>query len=427
MKDLPFPRGVRDLLPNEALFRNQVLKAVEKVFQSFGFLAIDTPTFESLDLLRAKGSIGEDNKLIYELKNENLGLRYDHTVSLARYYVMHKNLPLPFKRYYMGKTFRMDEPQKNRYREFTQADADIIGGDYGYTDAEAIAAVCKAYESVGINYEIHINDRRFIDAMLKAFGVNTDFSTGVYRLIDKLDKRSAEDISNMMLELGLTKEQVDNLMGTVVRNGTNDEKLTYLLELTKSENEINEFRMLLKLLEQYKLRGAVLVDFALVRGIDYYTSTVFEFKSADKDMKVSIGSGGRYDKLIGLYSGSEIGACGASMGIDRVLDLLNAGDSIKYTYAQAIVNYVKPNNYTYALDVANKLRGAGINTDINNSTRNIANQLSYANSLKIKYAIIVGDAEQKEEKVKIKDLISGEESIVSIDEAIQQLKKREED
>lgn len=425
MKDLPFPRGVRDLLPNEALFRNQAIKAVEGVFQGFGFLTIDTPTFESLDLLRAKGSIGEDNKLIYELKNENLGLRYDHTVSLARYYIMHKNLPLPFKRYYIGKAFRMDEPQKNRYREFTQADVDIIGGDYGYTDAETIAAVCKAYEAIGINYEIHINDRRFIDAMLKAFGVNPDLYVDVYRAIDKLDKRSVEDISSMLAGLGMNKEQVDGLMGEVTRAGTNDEKLGYLLRVTKAEAEIKEFRMLLDLLGQYRPRGAVLVNFALVRGIDYYTSTVFEFKSANKDMKASIGSGGRYDKLIGLYSGNEIGACGASLGIDRSLDILDSSNSMKYTYAQALVCYVKPDNYAYALGVANGLRKAGINTDINNAFRNITNQLSYANSLKIRYAIIVGDAEQREGKVKVKDLVDGTESMLSVAEAVQQIGKEE--
>ena len=423
MKDLPFPRGVRDLLPSEALFRNQAIKTVEGVFQNFGFLTIDTPVFESLDILRAKGSIGEDNKLIYELKNENLGLRYDLTVSLARYYIMHKNLPLPFKRYYIGKAYRMDEPQKNRYREFTQADVDIVGGDYGYTDAEAIAAVCRAYESLGVNYEVHINDRRFIDALLRAFGVKPDLNVGVYRLIDKLDKRSSDDVSKMLLELGLGKDQVDSLMGIVTRGGSNDEKLGYLLEVTKDDAELKEFRLLLDLLGQYSLRGAVIVDFALVRGIDYYTSTVFEFKSANKAMKVSIGSGGRYDKLIGLYSGKDVGAVGASMGIDRILDLLDAGSSLRYTYAQAIVSYIKQDNYTYALDVANRLRKAGINTDINNSARNLANQLSYANSLRIRYAIIVGDAEQKEEKVKVKDLVSGEESVVSVDDAVQQLVK----
>ncbi|EQD37124.1 histidyl-tRNA synthetase [mine drainage metagenome] len=423
MKDLPFPRGVRDLLPNEALFRNKALRDVERVFQSFGFLTIDTPTFESLDLLRAKGSIGEDTKLLYEMKNENLGLRYDLTVSVARYYAMHKNLPLPFKRYYIGKSFRMDEPQKNRYREFTQADVDIIGGDYGYTDAEAIAAACKAYESLGVNYEIHINDRRFIDAMLRVFGIDPNLNIGVYRTIDKLDKRSPEEVSKMLLELGMSKEQVDNLMGVVTRAGTNNEKLEYLLGITKDEKDVNEFRMLLGLLDQYKLLGAVIVDFALVRGIDYYTSTVLEFKSADKDMKVSIGSGGRYDKLIGLYSGTVVAACGASIGIDRVLDLLDFGNSSEYTYAKVIVNYIKPDNYMYALGVANKLREAGIDTDINNAARNLANQLSYANSLKIKYAVIVGDAEQKMEKVKMRDLISGTESVISVDDAIQQLKK----
>ena len=151
MAEIPFPRGVKDLMPNEALFQNELLKKVESVFQRFGFLTIDTPTFESLKVLKAKSAIGEESDLIYEIKDEDLGLRYDNTVSLARYMAMHQDLPLPFKRYYIGKVWRKDEPQKNRYREIMQADVDVIGGDAVQNNAEVLATTATALEQIGLN------------------------------------------------------------------------------------------------------------------------------------------------------------------------------------------------------------------------------------------------------------------------------------
>ena len=160
MADIPFPRGVRDLLPNEALFRNELLKKTESIFRTFGFLTIDTPSFESLQVLKAKNAIGSDTKLIYEMKDELLGLRYDNTMSLARYIAMHMELPMPFKRYYIGKCWRREEPQHLRYREITQADADIIGGNAPMADAEVIAVAAAVFDSIGIKYEICVNDRQ---------------------------------------------------------------------------------------------------------------------------------------------------------------------------------------------------------------------------------------------------------------------------
>ena len=159
MPEIPFPRGVRDLLPNEALFRNELVEKIESVFRLFGYLSIDTPAFESISILKAKNTIGADNKLIYEMKNEQLGLRYDHTVSLARYMAMHQELPMPFKRYYIGKAWRREEPQRLRYREFMQADADIIGGEKTKTDAAVIAVAAIILDNIGIDYAIGINDR----------------------------------------------------------------------------------------------------------------------------------------------------------------------------------------------------------------------------------------------------------------------------
>jgi histidyl-tRNA synthetase len=419
MADLPLPRGVRDLMPNEALFRNEMLKKIEKVYQSFGFLTIDTPTFESLEVLKAKNAIGEESKLIYEMKDDKIGLRYDHTISLARYYSMHQDLPLPFKRYFIGKNWRKEEPQKNRYREFVQADVDILGGKPIHTDAEAIAAASKGFEALGVEYEIKINDRRFVDLILEKLGVKGEQLKPVYRAIDKLDKLEVSEVAKQLIGIGLSEKQVDELVGIIDLKGPNEEKLDFIAAYEKDRAVIKEFAELLNVLKMYNLKGTVTVDFSLVRGIDYYTSTAFEFKSTKKGMKRSIGSGGRYDNLIELYSGKKVAAIGASIGVDVVgNEILDYSSAKQYTYAQVMVNYLKDSNFPYALKVANSLREAGINTDINLASRNLGNQLAYANSIGVPYAIIIGDSEEKAKKLKIKNLTTGEEKTANTEEAI---------
>ncbi len=418
--DLSFPRGVRDFLPNEALFRNELVRKVEEVYRRFGFLSIDTPVFESLQVLKAKDAIGSENKLIYELKNENLGLRYDHTVSLARYYAMHQELPLPFKRYYTGKLYRLEEPQKNRYREFTQADVDILGGRFSYTDAEVIAASARVLESLGIGYEIRVGDRRFIDAALAKLGIPQNLHLAVFRAVDKLDKIGQDGVVELLNQAGIPDAQLSGIVEFINFNGNNDEKLEYVSRFVDLLL-VSEFRTLLGALSLYGLSGIIKLDLSLVRGIDYYTSTVFEYKSLGGSVTLSIGGGGRYDNLIALYSGRKVPAVGSSLGIDRMLDLLNYGSSIQYSYTTAVVCYIKEANLAYALKIANKLRESGINTDVNLASRNIANQLAYANSMGAKYAAIVGDAEERDGKLKLRNMSSGEELVLDVAEAAKKM------
>ncbi len=421
MSDIPFPRGVRDLMPNEALFRNELMRKIESVYQRFGFLAIDTPAFESMSVLTAKNAIGEENKLIYELKNENLGLRYDQTVSLARYYAMHTDVPLPFKRYAIGKVWRMDEPQRNRYREITQADIDILGGKPVLTDAEVIAASARALEAAGVDYELHVNDREAMDFVLAKLGIANELYNPVYHAIDKLDKLSLQDVEKMLTDLKLTDKQIDGIAGMLDLDATNDKKIDYLKDA--GDKPAQNMESLLALLDQYVLHGHVIVDLSVVRGLDYYTSTVFEFHSLREDMPGVIGGGGRYDNLVKLYSGKDIPAVGAAMGLDRIMNVLDSQDSPKYTYAEVIVNYIRDENYKYALKVASALRDAGINTDINLAQRNIANQLAFANSARMPAAIIVGDEEERTSKVKLRDLVTGEEETLSLNDAIRTLSR----
>lgn len=421
MPDIPFPRGVKDLMPNEALFRNEVISKIESVYRRFGFLTIDTPSFEHLQVLNAKGGIGEGSKQIFEIKDEELGLRYDHTVSLARYIAMHQSLPLPFKRYYIGKAWRKEEPQKNRYREFTQADVDIIGGERSICDAEIIATVATVFDELGVEYSIHINNRELIDGILKEFGVAQERYIDVIRTIDKLDKVGIDEVIKLLSDMKLDKSAIDQINAFITRQGDNSDKLSYAGAIVKDSTVVSELSKTFEFLALYKIRGKALLDFSVMRGFDYYTGTVFEF-FGEGDVKGSIGAGGRYDNLVGLYSGKPLPAVGCTLGVDRVLDLIDYRSSTKYTYSKVFVAYVKDSNLNYAANVANVLRANGINTELNLAKRNLANQLAYANSLKLKYAVIVGDEEEKLGKIKLRNLVSGDESIVSVDDALKTIK-----
>lgn len=423
MADIPFPRGVRDLLPNEALFRNEVLKKIEEIFQRYGFLTIDTPTFESMKVLNAKGGIGEDVKLIYEMKDEDVALRYDFTVSLARYVAMHQNLPLPFKRYVIGKAWRREEPQRLRYREFTQADVDIVGGRVAACDAEAIAVGAIALGSLGLDYVVQINSRKILDDLFELIGISKDLFLPVLRSVDKLDKIGRDGVIEQLEKLGLSRDIVSKIDALINFEGTNEDKLAYLEKTVKDKVPVAELRETLALLDLYKLRqGSMNINFSLVRGFDYYTGIVFEYKLIDPNVKSSIGGGGRYDTLIGTFSGKNIPAVGSSLGIDRILDVLNFSSSIRQTYATLFIATINDKNYNYALQVANLFRTQGIAVDINMASRNISNQLAYANSLNFKYAIIIGDAEEKKNEVRMRNLVDGNESTVSINDAMQILK-----
>jgi len=414
MADLQLPRGTRDLMPNEAIFRNEVLKKIEHLLQQFGFTTIDTPSFEQLTLLYAKSGIGEESKLVYELKDDDLGLRYDNTVSLARFVSMHKDIQLPFKRYYIGKVWRHEEPQHLRYREVTQVDADIVGGSETESDSEIIALGGKIMEALGIDYAIKLSDRRMMNSVLTTLGVSEDKALPTLRAIDKLDRKSSQEIAQLISSIGVESNIVDSIMDLVTFKGSNEDKLQYVENLTGGKGVTNGIKRLLDILGAYELKGRVEIDFSIVRGLDYYTGTVFEYKTGET--KESICGGGRYDKLIGLYGGKDIPAIGFAIGVDRLIDILGASSSPMSTYAKVFVAYVSEKNFKYAVKVANEIRKAGINVDLNTSSKNLANQLKYASMLKIPYAVIIGDEEEKLGKVKFRNLISGEEETLEAKE-----------
>jgi histidyl-tRNA synthetase len=409
-------------MPNEALFRNELLKRVESAFQLFGFATIDTPTFEPLSVLKAKNAIGEDTKLIYELKDESLGLRYDLTVSLARYMAMHQELPMPFKRYQIGKVWRREEPQRLRYREITQADADIVGGVKALADAEVIAVGAYVLESVGLDYVIEINDRLLMEEVFEKLGVDSKLFIGAARALDKLEKIGEEKVSEALSGLGISDEAVDGIIELAELSGSNKEKVSYVEKLLGDANATKDLKDMLAALAQYSVQGDTVVDFSLMRGLDYYTGIVFEFKAKSDSKGPSIAGGGRYDSLIGIYAGKPVPAVGIGIGIDRILDMLDYSASIEYGYAKVFIAEVTEKNRGYALRVASALRAKGIATEINISSRNLANQLAHANSLKMKYAIIIGDVEEKAGELKLRDLASGNEQTLSLEDAVKLLK-----
>ncbi len=421
MPDIPFPRGARDLLPNEALFRNELLKNIESVFQLFGFLTIDTPSFESLKVLKAKDAIGSDTKLIYELKDEQLGLRYDMTMSLARYMAMHQEVPMPFKRYYIGKAWRREEPQKLRYREITQADVDIVGGSKPFADAEVIAVAATIFDRIGLEYVACLNDRQIIDNVLMKFGVKDDKLIDVMRALDKIEKIGEDGVVKLLNGLEVESATIDQIIAFVSMKGTNEKKLDYVDKLLGSNESTKEIRTTLELLKSYNLKGKVNIEFSIIRGLDYYTGIVFEYKNKSEKSS-SIAGGGRYDNLIGIFSAKQMPAVGVSLGIDRILEMLGFSSSIEYTYARVFVANVNEKNYAYAIKIANALRAKGIPTDVNIALRNLSNQFAHANAIKTKYVAIVGDVEEKLGKLKLRNLISGNETVLSVDEAVKTIK-----
>jgi histidyl-tRNA synthetase len=336
---------------------------------------------------------------------------------------MHQDLPLPFKRYYIGKAWRREEPQKLRYREFTQADIDIVGGKEIPTDAEVIAAGATAIESVGMEYGIEINDRRLAEAVFTKFGVDKSLFIGVARAIDKLEKIGDEEVANLLKGLGLSSELVDQVVGFINLKGSNETKLSYAEGLLGSKELTGTLEKTIELIKQYHVRGECRINFSLMRGLDYYTGMVFEYKQLNTNEKSSIGGGGRYDKLIGLYSSKNVPAVGVSFGIDRILECLNFSNSLVYTYANIFVACVNDANYPYALRIANQFRAGGVPTDINLASRNLSNQFMYANALKVKYAVIIGAAEEKAGNLKLRNLLSGDEQTLTFDEALALVKR----
>ncbi len=413
---MPFnlPRGVRDYGPSEAIALHETISVVEEIFKRFGFYPIMTPALESIETLNSKVYGEESTKEIFLLQDGESGLRFDLTVPLARFVAGRKDLPLPFKRYQIDRAWRKDEPQHMRFREFIQADIDIIGASETKSDAEVIAATAKALEALGIDYTIFINHRVLLSSILDFFKIPASKHPTVMRILDKMAKIQHEELISQMASAGIALRLAEDLFMFLTEKKTNSDLLGKISGSLGGETpELRAISELLELLMQYGLRGKIEIDLSLARGLDYYTGFIYEFVSFHEGKRLpTIASGGRYDNLIGAFSKASLPAVGCSVGISRVVDLINSGS--RKTAANIFVAYIAEEDFPYALEVANSLRESGKYVDMNLHKRSISKQLEYVNALGIKYVAIIGKIEREAGKVKLRNMLSGEEELVAV-------------
>jgi histidyl-tRNA synthetase len=403
------PKGMRDILPEDAIVRRHVFETVEKVFRKYGFVPLETPAMEYLETLNAKA--GEEiDKQIFVLKGEELGLRFDLTVPLARV-AANNAFAKPFKRYVFAPVWRYEEPQRGRFREFWQADIDTIGSGSMRSEAELLTAAREALLALGFKeLRIVLNSRKILDALAAKLGIEGK-KEAVFRLLDKIDKAGEEKVKAELNEV-IGKEKTKELFKILDTKGDNKKKLEAAGKI--SPDGAAELEEILSLCD-----FDVEINLTLVRGLGYYTGPVFEIKGSEGIG--SIAGGGRYDKLLGIY-GQEDYATGISLGIERIITLLKEmkKESSK-TYTKVLVANVKPEFYKNALGTAQELRNGGIAAEVDLNCRNLRKQFDYANALGIKYVVILGEREIKEKKFTLRDMASGKEKSVSLKDLVKEL------
>ena len=447
------PKGTRDFSPMEMAKRNYIFDTIKQVYQLYGFQQIETPAMETLGTLM--GKYGEEgDKLLFkvlnsgdylnkvsdeELKERNAlhlaaklcekGLRYDLTVPFARYVVMHREeLQLPFKRYQMQPVWRADRPQKGRYREFWQFDGDIVGSDSLLNEVELMQIVDTVFTRFGVRVQIKINNRKILSGIAEVIGA-ADKIVDITVAIDKLDKIGLENVNAELREDGLSDDQIAKLQPIITLEGSNDEKLNTIAEvLAASETGlkgVDELRYILDTLKTLGLNNEIQLDLTLARGLNYYTGAIFEVKALDVPMGSILG-GGRYDNLTGIFGMPGISGVGISFGIDRIFDVLNALDA----YPKDAVNGTQllfinfgEKETAYCLPFVAKARAAGIRTEIFPDSSKMKKQMSYANAKQIPFVALAGENEMAEGKLTLKNMITGEQQLLTAEELINTVKQ----
>ena len=448
------PTGTRDFGPQEMAKRNYIFDTIKQVYQLYGFQQIETPAMETLGTLM--GKYGEEgDKLLFkvlnsgdflskvtddELRERNSlhlaaqlcekGLRYDLTVPFARYVVMHREeLQLPFKRYQMQPVWRADRPQKGRYREFWQFDGDIVGSDSLLNEVELMQIVDTVFSRFGVRVQIKINNRKILSGIAEVIGA-ADKIVDITVAIDKLDKIGLDNVNAELRDDGLTEEQIAKLQPIITLEGTNDEKLDTIAQvLAASETGIRgveETRAILSPLTSHlsPLKNEIQLDLTLARGLNYYTGAIFEVKALDVPMGSILG-GGRYDNLTGIFGMPGISGVGISFGIDRIFDVLNALDA----YPKDAVNGTQllfinfgERETAYCLPFVAQTRAAGIRTEIFPDAAKMKKQMSYANAKQIPFVALAGENEIAAGKLTLKNMQTGEQTLVTPDELIAAVK-----
>lgn len=449
-QSLGIPKGVRDFGPSQMIRRKIILSTIEKVFQRYGFLPLETPSMENISTLT--GKYGEEgDQLLYRILNSgdflsgstaedfqsgakalsgkiaDKGLRYDLTVPFARYVVMNQHeITFPFKRYQIQPVWRADRPQKGRYREFYQCDADVVGANSLVCEAEIIAIINDVFDGLRLeNYTIKINNRKILTGITEAIGAagrESDFCVA----IDKLDKIGLEKVEAELRQKGFSRESIEMARPALTQpdNG-NDEKLKFLRRFLKnSETGIRGVEEIEEILEYVKLLDTaedhIRFDGALARGLTYYTGAIIEAKAGGVQIG-SIGGGGRYDNLTGVFGLPGMSGVGFSFGVDRiydVMDALNLFPRESEISAKALVVHFDETSFRHGLQILAELRKENIHSEIYPDQAKLKKQLAYANKKGIPFVILVGSDEIRSGKYTVKDMLKGEQQVLSLQEIV---------
>ena len=442
------PKGTRDFSPVEMAKRNYIFNTVREVFYRYGFQQIETPSMENLSTLM--GKYGEEgDKLLFKIQNsgdyfsgltdEELlsrnaaklaskfcekGLRYDLTVPFARYVVMHRDeITFPFKRFQIQPVWRADRPQKGRYREFYQCDADVVGSNSLLNEVELVQMIDAVFQKFGIRVSIKINNRKILTGIAEIIG-EADKIVDITVAIDKLDKIGLDNVNAELASKGIPQEAIDKLQPIILLSGSNEEKIATLKNvLAASETGlkgVEESEFILKTIAGLGIQSEVELDLTLARGLNYYTGAIFEVKALDVQIG-SISGGGRYDNLTGVFGMEGMSGVGISFGADRIYDVLNQLD----LYPKEAVNGTQllfvnfgEAEAAYVLPVLAQVRAAGIRAEIYPDAAKMKKQMSYANAKMVPFVAIVGENEMKEGKVMLKNMTSGEQSLVTPEELV---------
>lgn len=397
------PRGFRDFPPEVMILRKTLISRLEEVFKRYGFDPIETPAVEYWETLAGKYGEEAESKLVWRFRDHWSGreyaLRYDLTVPLARFIAGHRDVQLPFKRYHIGPVWRHEEPQRGRYREFLQCDADIVGAGGPEADAEVISLLVDALEELGFSgFRVRVNDRRVLAGIFED-EVGLESPLRVYRVIDKLDKIGLEGVKKALSGLGLGPSTIDKIVNIISLGGDASEVIPRLLDKYGSNKRVVEGARHLERVFELVSDERAIIDMSLVRGLDYYTGPIFEAVLEEPRIG-SVAGGGRYDDLIGLFTGSRLPATGVSIGLERIIDAgLETGlyrlDRKTYTQVQVIV--VDRSAYDYAWRVARELRRGGIYTRIDLTGASERVQRRKAQKLGIPVMVFVGSREAQSE------------------------------
>ncbi|MDY3913442.1 MAG: histidine--tRNA ligase [Phocaeicola sp.] len=448
------PKGTRDFSPIEMAKRNYIFSTIKEVFHRFGFEQIETPSMENLSTLM--GKYGEEgDKLLFKIQNsgdyfsgitdEELlsrnapklaskfcekGLRYDLTVPFARYVVMHRDeLTFPFRRYQIQPVWRADRPQKGRYREFYQCDADVVGSDSLLNEVELVQMIDAVYTQFGIRVSVKLNNRKILSGIAEIIG-EADKIVDITVAIDKLDKIGIDNVNAELLAKGISPEGIARLQPIIQLAGTNDEKLAVLKEvLADSEvglKGIEETDFILQTLKGLEIRSEVELDLTLARGLNYYTGAILEVKALDVQIG-SISGGGRYDNLTGVFGMQGVSGVGISFGADRIYDVLNQLELYPAHTAQTtellFVNFGEK-EVAFVLPVLQELRKAGVRAELYPDTAKMKKQMTYANNKGVAYVAIVGEDELAQGMILLKNMETGEQQSLTPEALLKQLRNK---